>query len=185
VALLALFDAPLPSICEDVDTDNDARFLCDLLNYANRFAGTDVRFTYEALSSQGPQERFQAALTEARRQGLVPAETPESFIRRLVGVGEANVRVIQGYRPRALRAPVQLLVPTIKTGLAEVSGRQTRDEEDHGWSAEIGQVVEIEEVPGDHFTMMIGEGAARLAGILSRHLDNSAQRDACAHSAAR
>jgi thioesterase domain-containing protein len=176
---LALFDTPFPSICDDVDTEDDARFLCDLLNYANRFAGTDVRFAYEALSSQGAEERFQAALAEARRQGLVPAETPESFIRRLVAVGEANVRVTQSYRPRSLATPVQLLVPAIKTALAEVSGRKTRGEEDHGWSTEIGQAVEIEVVPGDHFTMMVGEGAVRLAGTLARYVDSSPQREVC------
>jgi len=184
VALLALFDTPFPSICDDVDVEDDARFLCDILNYANRFAGTDVRFTYAALSSQGPQDRFQAALAEARRQGLVPAETPESFVRRLVAVGEANVRVIQGYRPRALRAPLQLFVPAIKTGLAEVSGRKPRDEADHGWSAEIGQLVEIEEVPGDHFTMLVGDGARRLASALSRLLGSAVQRDARANRTA-
>jgi thioesterase domain-containing protein len=100
----------------------------------------------------------------------VPAETPESFIRRLVDVGEANVRVIQGYRPRPLVAPVQLFVPAIKTGLAEVSGRIARSEEDHGWSAEVGQAVELDEVPGDHFTMMVGAGAERLASALARRI---------------
>jgi thioesterase domain-containing protein len=180
VALLALFDSPLPSICDDVDVEDDARFLVDLLNYANRFAGTNVRVSYDALSSQGQNERFRAALAEARRQGLVPAETPESFIRRLVNVGEANVRVIQAYRPQALATPVLLFVPTVKTGLAEVSGRKVRDEEDHGWSAEIGQLVELEEVPGDHFTMMLGEGAARLASALTQRLSSGSPADALA-----
>jgi acyl transferase domain-containing protein/thioesterase domain-containing protein/NADP-dependent 3-hydroxy acid dehydrogenase YdfG/acyl carrier protein len=172
VGLLAMFDTPLPSICDDVDVEDDAHFLCDILNYANRFAGTDVRFTYDALSSQGPQERFHAALSEARRQGLVPADTPESFIRRLVSVGEANVRVIQGYRPQPLCAPVHLFVPVIKTALAEVSGRKPRAEEDHGWSADIGQLLEIEEIPGDHFTMMVGAGVSRLADALTQRLSD-------------
>jgi acyl transferase domain-containing protein/thioesterase domain-containing protein/nucleoside-diphosphate-sugar epimerase len=171
VALLVLFDAPLPSLLDDVDVEDDAKFLCDILNYANRFAGTDLRFSYGKLSSQGPEEQFKYALAEARRQGLVPSETPESFIRRLVGVGKANVRVINGYRPRSVAAPVVLLVPTEKSGLAEVSGRETRIEEDHGWSADIGQPLRLEEVPGDHFTMMVGEGAVQLAAALSRHLD--------------
>ncbi len=164
VALVAMFDTPLPSICEDVKVDDDARFLCDLLNFANRFSGADIRLSYRELSAKSPEERFQAALAEARRKGIVPAETSESYIRRLVAVGEANVRVIQSYRPEALTAAaVHLFVPTIKGGLAEVSGRTIADEGDHGWSARVGQAVELHEIPGDHFTMMAGEGAALLS----------------------
>jgi hypothetical protein len=86
--------------------------------------------------------------------------------------------VIQSYRPHALSVAIQLFVPAIKTGLAEVSGRKLRADADHGWSSEIGQSVEIEELPGDHFTMMVGDSAALLAGALARHLDTSNARDA-------
>jgi thioesterase domain-containing protein len=167
VALLALLDTPLPSICDEIDLGDDARFLCDLVNYANRFAGTDVRVNYSEVSALEPEERFSMILAEARRQGTVPADTPESFIRRLVSVGEANVQVIQGYTPRAISAPVQLFVPKTKGGLAEVSGRELPDANDLGWSTEVGQEVEIRELPGDHFTMMVGEGALQLARQLA------------------
>jgi NADPH:quinone reductase-like Zn-dependent oxidoreductase/thioesterase domain-containing protein/acyl carrier protein len=167
VALLALLDTPLPSICDEVDLSDDARFLCDLVNYANRFSGTDVRFNYAEVSALAPDERFGTILAEARRQGTIPADAPESFIRRLVTVGEANVQVIQGYTPRPIHAPVQLFVPKTKGGLAEVSGRELPDANDLGWSGEVGQTVEVHELPGDHFTMMVGEGAAQLARKLA------------------
>jgi hypothetical protein len=77
-------------------------------------------------------------------------------------------------------APVQLYVPAIKTGLAEVSGRKIREEQDHGWWAEIGQVMEIEELPGDHFTMMVDDGAARLASSLAQRFGTIWQPAACA-----
>jgi thioesterase domain-containing protein len=167
VALLALFDAPLPSICDDVDVEDDVRFLCDLVNYTNRFSGSDMPFTYEGLAALPAEERFSTALEEARRRGVVPTETPESFIRRLVHVGEANVRVIQSYSPRPLQTTVQLFVPFDRRGLAEVSGRETSPHADNGWAEEVGQVVELHELPGDHFTMMLGEGALKIAGVLS------------------
>jgi acyl transferase domain-containing protein/thioesterase domain-containing protein/acyl carrier protein len=167
VALLCLLDTPLPSICDEVDLSDDARFLCDLMNYASRFAGTDVRVNYEEVSALAPQERFSTILVQARRKGIVPADTPEAFIRRLVSVGEANVEVIQGYVPHAITAPVHLFVPTIKGGLAEVSGRVLSEENDLGWSTDVGQDVESHELPGDHFTMMVGDGAAKLARQLA------------------
>jgi thioesterase domain-containing protein len=167
VAFVGLMDTPLPTICDEVDLSDDARFFCDLMNYANRFAGTDVRVHYDEVSALPPDERFATILVEARRQGTVPADTPESFIRRLVSVGEANVQVIQGYTPRPISAPVHLFVPTTKGGLAEVSGRELPEVDDLGWTTEVGQAVEIQAVPGDHFTMMVGDGAAKLAQELA------------------
>ncbi len=167
VAFIGLMDTPLPTICDEIDLRDDARFLCDLVNYANRFAGTDVRVNYEQMSALPQMERFGSILAEARRQGTVPADAPESFIRRLVNVGKANVQVIQGYTPRGVSAPVHLFVPTTKGGLAEVSGRELPEVDDLGWTTEVGQPVEIQEVLGDHFTMMVGDGAAMLAQELA------------------
>jgi hypothetical protein len=107
-------------------------------------------------------------LAEARRQGTVPDETPESLIRRLVHVGEANVRVIQGYKPAALNVRPHLFVPETKGGLAEVSGHDVPEDEDNGWSNLLGQTFELHALPGDHFTMMVGQCAAQLAGRLAK-----------------
>ncbi|MCI0335526.1 MAG: SDR family NAD(P)-dependent oxidoreductase [Planctomycetes bacterium] len=170
VALLGLFDTPLPSICDDVDVEDDARFLCNLINYANRFSGSDIQLSYEELATLEPAERFPTALAEARKRGIIPAETPEAFVRRLVHVGNANVRVLQGYEPQPNSAPTLLFVPRTKGGLAEVSGQLLSAKVDNGWSTEIGQAVELHEVPGDHFTMMLQEGASRLAEELSRRI---------------
>jgi thioesterase domain-containing protein len=163
VALVALFDTPLPAICDEVDVEDDTRFLCTLVNFANRFSGTNVRANYDELMKLPPDERFQSALAEARQQGTVPAEAPEEFIRRLVKVGEANVRAIQGYSPRAIGAAVHLFLPTTPGGLAEVSGRKIDDAGDHGWTDQVGQMLELHSVKGDHFTMMAGDGARRIA----------------------
>jgi thioesterase domain-containing protein len=175
VAIVALFDTPLPSICDEVDVEDDTRFLCDLVNFANCFAGTDVRVSYEGLLALPPEERFQSALAEARRQGTVPAEAPEGYIRRLVGVGEANVRVIQGFSPQLTSAAVHLFVPETSGGLAEISGRNLADEPDHGWGAEIGRPIELHTVPGDHFRMMTGKGAAEIARELASLIHHHSQ----------
>jgi thioesterase domain-containing protein/acyl carrier protein len=173
VALVAMFDTPLPSICDDIDVEDDLRFLCDLINYASRFSGIEFVLSYDDLARLEPEKRFSAALDEARNRGIIPAETPESFIRRLVEVGTANVRVIQSYDAKPIEAPTQLFVPRIKTGLAEVSGRSVSPHLDNGWEAEIGQATQLHEVPGDHFTMMLGDSAAEIARTLSTLLSRS------------
>jgi thioesterase domain-containing protein len=47
--------------------------------------------------------------------------------------------------------------------LADVSGREVSTERDNGWSAELGQQTVLQEISGDHFTMMLQTGAAQLA----------------------
>jgi acyl transferase domain-containing protein/thioesterase domain-containing protein/NADP-dependent 3-hydroxy acid dehydrogenase YdfG/acyl carrier protein len=171
VGMLALMDSPLPSLCDDVDVEDDARFLCDLVNFANRCAGEDVRIDYEKISRLPAAERFAAALAEARDTGLVPQEMPEEFIRQLVHVGEANVRVLQSYRPSPLSIPVQFFVPETKEALAEVSGRTPPADDDLGWSRLVGQTVELHRIPGDHFSMMMADSAALIARELAQHLN--------------
>jgi acyl transferase domain-containing protein/thioesterase domain-containing protein/acyl carrier protein len=173
VDLLALFDAPLPSIVDDIDPNNDVRFLCNLVNFANCFAGTKMRVNYEQLLALAPHERFPTALAEARKQGTIPAETPEEYIRRIVHVGEANVRAIQSYEPRQIAGDVQFFIPIIKGGLAEIAGIQLTEERDHGWSDFCENSVDLHTVPGDHFSMMTGDGADQIAAVLSALMDEA------------
>jgi myxalamid-type polyketide synthase MxaB len=167
VALLALFDTPPPTICDEIDVDDDANFLCVLVNFANAFSGTSMRVHYDQLMALPPAERFQVALAEARKHGTIPAEAPEEFIRRLVQVGKSNVRVIQGYVPRPVAVPTHLFLPQIPGGLAEVSGRHVAEDGDHGWSHVVGPTLELHSVPGNHFTMMNGEGGRKIAQQLA------------------
>jgi myxalamid-type polyketide synthase MxaB len=175
VALFAMFDAPLPSVFEGVNVDDDARFLCELVSFASRFSGTDIQINHDEIAKLAPEEQFQFALAEARKTGIVPAETPEAYIRRLVRAGEANVRVLQGYEPSPLTTPIRLFVPTSKTALEGLAGIAPVSDEDRGWSTHDGQIIEIHEVPGDHFTMMLGEGAAVIAEHLNKLLATGAQ----------
>jgi NADPH:quinone reductase-like Zn-dependent oxidoreductase/thioesterase domain-containing protein/acyl carrier protein len=175
IALFAMFDAPLPSVFEGVNVDDDARFLCELVSFASRFSGTDVQIHHEELAKLAPEEQFQFALAEARKTGIVPAETPEAYIRRLVRAGEANVRVLQGYEPSPLATTTRLFVPTSKTALQGLAGIAPVSDEPPGWSNREGEQVELYEVPGDHFTMMLGDGAALIALQLNKLLDAGAK----------
>jgi thioesterase domain-containing protein/acyl carrier protein len=175
VALLAMFDAPLPSVFAGVNVDDDAGFLRELVSFASRFSGTEIQINHDELTKLAPEEQFQFALAEARKTGIVPAETPEAYIRRLVRAGEANVRVLQGYEPSALATPIRLFVPTSKTALEGLAGIAPVSDEDRGWSSHEGQEVELHEVPGDHFTMMLGDGAALIAQQLNKLLAADAE----------
>ena len=167
MALVALFDAPLPSICDDVDVEDDAALPVrpgELRQLLRRHRGAG-RLRRTAGAAAGRAIPSGAGRSEARKAPC-RQPTPEEYIRRLVHVGEANVRVIQSYEPRPLAAPVHLFVPTIEGGLAQIAGRAWDESGDHGWGSEVGQALELHKVPGDHFTMMVGAGAAQIAQLL-------------------
>jgi thioesterase domain-containing protein/NAD(P)-dependent dehydrogenase (short-subunit alcohol dehydrogenase family)/acyl carrier protein len=183
VALLALFDSPLPSFCDDFDTNNDAHFFCDIINFANRCAGANVRIDFEKITTLPPSEQFSAAVNEARQSGMLPAETPEEFVRNLVEVGQANVRVLQSYRPRPLSVTAQFFTPENREALAELSGRTPPKDVDLGWSRQIGQSVQIHRLPGDHFTMMFGNSASQISRLVAAHMTANRPISAKLHSA--
>jgi thioesterase domain-containing protein len=122
------------------------------------------------LAKLDPDDQFKAALAKARQSGIIPTDTPESFIRRLVQVGKSNVLSIQSYEPRPLATAAAMFVPRVQGGLADVSGQQVSTEPDNGWRAELRQAIELHEVPGDHFTMMLNDGASQLAEEIARRI---------------
>ena len=88
-------------------------------------------------------------------------------------MGEANVRAIQGYQSRPIAAHTQFFVPAAKGGLAQIAGRDMAEDGDHGWGAFLGRDVELHTVPGDHFTMMLGDGGNQIARKLSLLLNEA------------
>ncbi len=174
LGLLAFFDTPLPSIYDNVDLDDEARFLCDLIGFTNRFAGTQMELSYEQLHGLPAQQMFEVALEEAKRKAVLPPEASPEFIRRLCEVGRANVRWIMQYHLRPIDHEIVMFLPSEHGVLAEMSGQQL--EADLGWSTVAGQRFTVVRSPGDHFTMMTGTNAGRLAELLTARLEEALVR---------
>lgn len=165
VALVALVDTPQPSIYSGFDLNDDVRFLCNIVNFANRFAGIDMRISYDDLIKLDAAERFPAALAEAKAHGMFPEEVSEDYVHRIVKAGEGQIRAIQSYTPRPIDAPVHLFRPETLGTLEEMSGQTLAD--DLGWHSQVGQKIARHTTPGDHFSMMT-EGADDLARELGK-----------------
>lgn len=168
VALLALFDTPLPSIYNNLDPDDQSQFLCDLVRFANRFAGTNIEVSQEELTKLQPAERFAETLRQAREQGMFPASASDEYIHKLVDVGTGLVRASQTFKPQPIDIEVKLFLPAVTGGLADIADHNLPD--DNGWRSIVGQKTVHATVPGDHFTMMTGEGAVELAKALDAML---------------
>lgn len=167
---LVFLDTPTPAICKHVDLDDEARFLYDLVNFSNYFAGTNMRVSYEELRAAGPEKRLAIALEEAKQQGVMRAEVTTDYIHRLVEASRANVRALIDYTPAPLDCPICFFRPVVTSVLEEASGQQL--EADLGWGQIPGLKLLVETVPGDHFTMMTGENARVLAERLIAKLES-------------
>ncbi len=168
VKLLALFDTPLPSIYRGIDVDDDAAFLCDLVRFTNRFAGTNIEVSVANLAALSPEERFAGALAQAREQGMFPPSVSDEYVHRLVAVGSGLVRASKGYTPQPVDLAMQLFKPSIAGGLEDITHHDLPD--DNGWQSLVGQSTTCTVIPGDHFTMMTTDGARELAAILDKLL---------------
>jgi myxalamid-type polyketide synthase MxaB len=164
IGLLALVDAPLPSFVADRDLADDARFLCDYVEFCNHVLGSKMELSYEALKQLSPDEAFEAALAEARKHKMAPPDAATEFIKTFVEVGRSTARLLQQYKPAAIDVPVELIVPQDTAGIIQMSGKSFVA--DRGWQTEIGCRVTIRQIAGDHFSMLTGDNAADLAETL-------------------
>jgi myxalamid-type polyketide synthase MxaB len=160
---LVLLDTPTPSILRDVDLHDDARFLVDLVDFSNWFAGTRMQVSYQELHDQDSQRALELVLEQAKESEVFPSDTPVAHLRRLIEVCKQNVRVIMPYVPPTLSQPVHLVRPEDTTVLAEASGQALQ--EDLGWGRMLDGWT-IHTVPGNHFSMMTGPRARHVAETL-------------------
>ncbi len=168
VAMLALFDTPLPSIYRDVDPDDSIRFLCDLVTFTNRFAGTNIVVSYDKLREVSAEQGLAIAIEQVRQQGVFHADISDEHVHRLIAAGVGMVRASQQFTPKPIDMAMHLFQPEIDGGLFDISGHVQA--EDLGWNSEVGQQLIRKTIAGDHFTMMTGEGARQLAAAFDEIL---------------
>ena len=95
VGSLIMLDSPQPSVFRDVDLSDNARFLTDMVNFANYFSGTSMKVDYLALREKSEEDALAMVMRMARQERVLPPETTVDYLRRLVTVCKQHVRVLQ------------------------------------------------------------------------------------------
>ncbi len=157
-ASLVLIDTWAPgSLGALEDADDDATILHLLARALGDLSGESFEVESERLRALGDREAQLAFLvTEAQRAGALPPDVGVSMLRPLFDVVSANVEARRRFRPRTLRGSLQLVVARE----AIVSAPQ---EPTLGWERHVEEIVEIHDVPGDHYTMMSEPNVAEVA----------------------
>ena len=166
IGLLAMLDTPPPSVFDDRDLNDEARFLCDYVELCNHILGAQMNVSYATLSAMSHDDAFEAALAEAKKHNMAPAGASVDFIRRFVEVGRSTIRLLQRHMPPVMNHPLHLYVPQEGHILADMTGKELSA--DRGWRSDLTNHVTIHHAQGDHFSMMTGESAARLAHHLQK-----------------
>ena len=156
VALLALIDSHVP-VASGYDYANDHAAL--VIMFARDLFGNlgdDVLATYTELQQRTPDEQLHYLLDQAVSAHVLPPETGVEQMRRLFKVYRANFLAREKYRPAAYAGRITLL-------------RASEAVDDHdqahdlGWSDLAAAAVDVQFVPGSHYTMMRKPHVAALA----------------------
>jgi thioesterase domain-containing protein len=162
VGMLALLDS-WPSLV-NVDLDDDARFLCELANFFGRFYGSGVKLDYQDLSKLGRDAQLEHVLAQARELGVVSALLDSESVGRFLNLCKANLRIMMHNE----LVPCDLPVHFFRAATGDLINEKIRQDagHDYGWGELVGPSLVVQEVPGDHVTMLTGDNAAHLARLL-------------------
>jgi thioesterase domain-containing protein len=109
-----------------------------------------------ALRRCAPGAHIAHVLSLALRAGALPPQTPLAELEQLYQVALRNGRALAAYTPARYGGTVQLF---------RARDRARRLDPDLGWSSLAARVMATD-IPGDHDTILRGDGAAALARYL-------------------
>jgi amino acid adenylation domain-containing protein len=162
VALVALFDSMSPSAARSIREDAQALLVA---NFAFQLGlpTEELANVSEQFLSFDEEAQLQYLFEEAKRRGILSTEFDSTQFQHLFKVYRSNNEAARAYRPGTCSAPLVLFRAAEK-----VDGEPT--DATLGWSLLAEGSLEVEEVTGNHFTMLDEPHVSLLAERLRVHL---------------
>ncbi|RKH16813.1 non-ribosomal peptide synthetase [Corallococcus sp. CA047B] len=175
VAFLGVLNTTIPlepAAHTEAPAFDDADWMASVASTAGRLYGADLILTAEELRPLSPEERRAELTRRLVATGLLPPGTSSQHVHGLIEVYKTAYRI--DYLPRdTVPVPITLfqaherheddgIVPT------DFAGDAT-----WGWKRYTDRPVHVEQVPGDHMTMMVAPHVEPLAEKLREHLDRA------------
>ena len=162
VPLLVLLDSRIAQ-SEEADEEDSLRLLAgfalDIGLPLDRFGRSP-----EHLMKLGTDDQLAYLLEEAKGADLLPSDISLRQLQLLLDSYRTNVRALRRYKPRPGQAKIALFKASRQLGVR-------LQDETLGWSSLTELDVEIEVIPGDHYTILQGDNLAVLAERLSAKLE--------------
>ena len=171
IGLLALLDS-WPNLV-NVDLDDDIQFLCELANFFGRFYDSPMELTYDELADIRTSQRLDYVLRKAEASGVVSALFDKAFVQRFIDLCKANLRIMMTNQ----LTPCDLPVHFFRAETPDLIAEKIRGDAggDYGWGELVEGSLTIQEVPGDHITMLTGDNARGLAALLKECIETRSE----------
>lgn len=176
VALLTIFDAVAPSVNNSIVGQdwNDTQWMLQMLQLLEDTYDIKLRVSYDDLLSHNLETQITYIMQRLKEVNLLPAETGNEQIKRLLRVFKANSQM--RYLPKTLHATEIHLFKVNDNQLEQIDGEPTIDTRQNptlGWEKLTDTSVVVHPVPGTHTSMMTFPHVQTLAKSLQSILEES------------
>ncbi len=160
VARLTIFDAIAPHLFE----------LSEVARVIERVLGNPLDVSSEVLQTLDSEKQLNYILQRFKQASFLPPDADKTHIRGFIDVYKANCRI--DYSPQDIK-PTRITLFQASELIEGHELNETKREPAWGWSQYAEGPVDIQVVPGDHFTMMSQPNVQVLAEKLKFCLEQS------------
>ncbi|MBU7586865.1 MAG: amino acid adenylation domain-containing protein [Nostoc sp. TH1S01] len=164
VASLVLLDSRMPTGTPNLD---DAMLLSWFVrDLGGRFAKT-LTVPYNQPQKLGSDEGLHYIIEEAIKANILPPDVSLTQVQRLLNIFKANTRSMWSYKAKVYPNRITFFQPN------DIFSEDFANFYDHtsGWSKFISEQIEINNVPGNHYTMLLKPHVTFLAEKLRHCFD--------------
>jgi len=153
VALLAIFDMTAPHLVEKpINADwDEAKWLFDAAHVIERGLGKPLEVSYEILQTLDSESQLNYLLQQFKKASFLPPDADKSDIRGFIDVYKANCRMT--YSPQNIK-PTRIALFQASERIEENALNEIKSDPTWGWNQYAEGSVNVQVVPGDHFSMM-------------------------------
>ena len=176
VAFLGILNTPVPrnqEVPAEAPRFDDADWMASVASTAGRVYGVDLAVSAESLRPLTPAERLDHLTARLVQTGLLPPEADRQQVHGLIQVYQRAYEIT--YIPGDTRpVPITLFRAQERHEEDGVLPGDFAEDPTWGWGRHASAPVLIEDVPGDHMTMLAAPHVQALAEQVRRHLERAA-----------
>ncbi|MBZ4418503.1 amino acid adenylation domain-containing protein [Myxococcus sp. RHSTA-1-4] len=176
VAFLGLLNTPVPRSQEvpaEESTFDDADWMASVASTAGRLYGVDLAISAETLRPLTAAERLAHLTGRLIQSGLLPPEADSQQVHGLIQVYKRAYEITYVLPEDARPVPITLFRARERHEEDGVLPGEFAEDPTWGWRRHASRSVTVEDVPGDHMTMLGSPHVEVLAEQVLRHLDRA------------